>query len=292
MLSSYEPTKAQFLFDGFTFGFHVHSNLVVEDTLCGPHNLLSAQLNPAVVEEKLNKELSAGRIAGPFASPPFPSFHVSPLGVVPKKVPGDFRMIHHLSFPKGQSVNDNIPSEHTSVSYANIDDAIRFIKRCGVGSYLAKTDIKHAFRIIPIHPEDYHLLGMQWKGSFYYDKCMPMGCASSCRTFEAFSSAVEWIAREHLAIECILHILDDFLIVKPTYQLCKSSLKCFLDMCDFLGIPMAPEKTLGPFTIISFAGIELDTVASEARLPPDKIETCVREVSSFMLKKKVTLREL
>ena len=34
---------------------------------------------------------------------------------------------------------------------------------------------------------------------YYYDKCMPMGCASSCKTFEAFSTAVEWIAQEKLS---------------------------------------------------------------------------------------------
>ena len=30
---------------------------------------------------------------------------------------------------------------------------------------------------------------------------------------------------------------------------------------------MAPEKTVGPSTVLYFAGIELDTCAMEARLP-------------------------
>ena len=34
---------------------------------------------------------------------------------------------------------------------------------------------------------------------------------------------------------------------------------------------MAPEKTCGPATTLSFAGIELDSICSEARLPIDKI---------------------
>ena len=34
---------------------------------------------------------------------------------------------------------------------------------------------------------------------------------------------------------------------------------------------MAPEKTIGPSSTISFPGIGLDSVLMEARLPPDKL---------------------
>jgi hypothetical protein len=94
-----------------------------------------------------------------------------------KKSTGEFRLIHHLSFPKGNSVNDGILPVNTSVNYATIEDAIRFIKLNGPGCFLAKTDIKNAFHIIPIHPDDYPTLGIKWKGAYYYDRCMPMGCS-------------------------------------------------------------------------------------------------------------------
>ena len=108
-------------------------------------NLLSAFQNPKAVDSKLGQELAAHRVAGPFVSPPFHPFCVSPLGLVPKKVAGDFRLIHHLSFPKGSSVNDGVDSEYTCVQYARVADAIRLIKRAGPGCFLAKTDIKSAF---------------------------------------------------------------------------------------------------------------------------------------------------
>ena len=79
-------------------------------------NLISAKEQPQVVDQKLVKELDALRLAGPIDTPPFPVFKVSPLGIVPKKTPGDFRMIHHLSYPKGKSVNDGISQEHSSAS--------------------------------------------------------------------------------------------------------------------------------------------------------------------------------
>ena len=147
-------------------------------------------------------------------------FRVSPLGLALKKSPGEFRLIPHLSFPKGSSLNDGIYPENIRVSYATVEDAIHFIKSVGSVCFRAKTDIKNAFRIMPINPQDYHLLGICWNGLYYYDRAMPMGCSSSCKTFATFSTAIEWIAQQKLNIKCILHLLDDFLIVAPTKELC------------------------------------------------------------------------
>ena len=55
-------------------------------------------------------------------------------------------------------MNDFIPDQFSSVQYASIGDAITLIKSLGRGCYMAKTDIKSAFRIIPIHPDDWAVL--------------------------------------------------------------------------------------------------------------------------------------
>ena len=156
---------------------------------------------------------------------------------------------------------------------------------------MAKTDIKSAFRILPINPQDYHLLGIKWSGQ-YYDKCMPMGCSSSCKTFETFSTAVEWIAQDKLGIANHIHLLEDFLLIQTIESQCSRSLGLFLELCDFLGIRMAPEKTFGPSTILTFAGVELDTIHCESRLPEDKLLKCKQLIAEFIKKKKATLREL
>ena len=156
---------------------------------------------------------------------------------------------------------------------------------------MAKTDIKSAFRILTINPQDYHLLGIKWSGQ-YYDKFMPMGCSSSCKTFETFSTAVEWIAQDKLGIANHIHLLEDFLLIQTTESQCSRSLGLFLELCDFLGIPMAPEKTFGPSTILTFAGVELGTIRCESRLPEDKLLKCKQLIAEFIKKKKATLREL
>ena len=269
-LSGYNHSIAVFLSSGFRDGFPLHYE---GDPSCSDaNNLISAIKNPYVVDGKISKELKAGRLAGPFRTRPFDPFRIFPLGVVPKKIPGEFRLIHHLSYPRGSSVNDGISPDHTSVSYATISDAIGHIKAAGGGCFLAKTDVKNAFRIIPIRPMDYYLLGVRWKLFYYYDRCMPMGCSSSCKTFETLSTAMEWIAQSKLRINHIIHLLDDFLIIAKSESLCQDQLHSFLELCSYLGIPIAPEKTCGPATTLSFAGIELDSVSFEARLPLDKID--------------------
>ena len=96
---------------------------------------------PNLVRQKIDKELSMGRIAGPFINPSFPTFRVSHIGLVPKK-DGNFRMMHNWPHPMHNSVNDFIDSELCAVRYANIDDAVKLVKRIGRNGKLAKADVK------------------------------------------------------------------------------------------------------------------------------------------------------
>jgi len=142
--------------DGFKTGFsgRVHTS--------PGNNLSSLARHPDTVRTKLTKELRAGRLAGPFDTPPFPNLIISPLGLVPKHKPGEFRVIHHLSFPPGSSVNDGIPDHLATVCYATIDTAMQYILKTGKGAFLCKTDIQNAFKLIPVHPDEHYLLGFKY----------------------------------------------------------------------------------------------------------------------------------
>lgn len=63
-------------------------------------------------------------MCGPFPAPPLPGLVVFPLGVIPKKEPGQFRMIDHLSYPKGGSVNDGIDPQACAVTYTSFDATV------------------------------------------------------------------------------------------------------------------------------------------------------------------------
>ena len=166
LLSGYSISAADYLITGFRFGFLIPFHGPSSSTAAP--NLLSAAQHPDLVDRYSAKELLEQRVAGPFSHPPLPNLRVSRIGVVPKKTPGELRCIQHLSYPNGVSINDGIPVEHSSVTYSRIDDAIRLSLGSRVGSCLAKTDIKSAFRIIPIRPAEYNLLGIFLRGNYCF----------------------------------------------------------------------------------------------------------------------------
>ena len=89
------------------------------------------------------------------------------MGVVPKKHSCEWRTIYHLSYPQGDSINDHIPKDPYSLSYVRVDDAINIIQSLGRGAFMAKTDLKSTFHLIPIHPDDWSLLGIYWQSQYY-----------------------------------------------------------------------------------------------------------------------------
>ena len=86
-----------YLLTGLRFGFRIG----YEDPryFRSSPNLKSCRDFPEIMSEKITTERNLGRIQGPFNIPPFPNIQVSAIGVMPKKRPGEFRSIHHLSFP-------------------------------------------------------------------------------------------------------------------------------------------------------------------------------------------------
>jgi len=130
------------------------------------------------------------------------------------------------------------------------------------------------------------------EGEYYVDRCLPMGCASSCKTFEALITAMKWVVRNKLVIPNIVHILDDFLILEKSHETCAASLQRFLHFCEDIGVPMAPKKTEGPNQVLTFAGIEPDCLNLEARLSMEKVDRIFKAIRNLLPRKRVKLKEL
>lgn len=212
-LSRYPNREAaRTLWLGFEEGFPIPSELA--DVPPVSANLRSAYDYSDVVSSKLQKEVPLDRMVGPFAVPQVGDLVVSPLGVVPKKEPNQFWLIHHLSQPKGGSVIDTIDPALCSVSYASFDEAVRWVQRFGRGALMAKTGIESAFRLLLVHPDCVRLLGCSWEGEYFVDRCLPMGCAISCSYFELFSSFLEWVVKDLSGLRSILHYLDGLEVVR------------------------------------------------------------------------------
>lgn len=285
-------TQYDYLVNGFKNGFALHYEGPNQIDYHLPNNK-SVIENKDIVYMKIAKEIELGRTEGGFINKPWDNFVVSPLSLVPKKEPGEYRIIHDLSQPKGFSINSFINDENASVKYDTFDSVTDLIIKCGPRALISKCDIKDAFRIIPVRPEDYHLLGFYLEPYYYYEKVLPMGCRSSCRIFESFSRGLRYIMNKIYTFSNITGILDDFIMVGPEQSFeCMRGLIAFKTMTKILNVPLKKSKLILPTTCTDIFGIEVDTVKMQLRLPKDKIEKALALIHIFLSQNDVILREL
>ena len=186
----------QFFLERISNGFRIGLTTPTQPLQPAQRNLQAALLHPQVVDEYLQTELTLQRISGPFPQSLCTAAQISRFGVIPKRhQPNKWRLIVDLSYPPGHSVNDNIPKALCSLSYITVDDAIHAIVQSGPNTIMAKVDIKSAFRLIPVHPADRHLLAMKWRDKLYIDGCLPFGLRSAPKLFNILADLLSSAAR-------------------------------------------------------------------------------------------------
>ena len=267
--------------DGFRLGFN-------RTSCCHPatRNLRSAYEHPEIIDAYLGNEVGLGRAIyfTKQAVPSLPELTFSPIGVIPKRNrPNKWRLIVDLSSPKGRSVNDGISSTLCSLTYASIDDAVGILRILGEGALMAKLDLRDAYRVVPVHPHDRPLLGMQWREGVFIDATLPFGLRSAPKIFSAVADGLMWMVH-HQGFTHSLHYLDDFMLIGPPGSpYCEEALHATVQLCHELGVPVADEKTEGPSTTITFLGIEIDSCRRQLRLPQEKLRDLMRLLNHWML---------
>ena len=275
LLSSY-PGNLPLLLDGIlTFG----ARLGYE----GPEQFILSRNLPIelpdhdVLDKKAAADLAAGLIAP--ITPKHPCM-VSPLGVVPKG-DGGRRRIHHLSYPEGESVNDLIPAEYASITYVTFDAIVADVLQAGRGCTIIKRDIRDAFRMVPVATNDRWLLGFGWKGVFYTERALPFGLCTAPFLFNLFAEGLHWILLSH-GWRRLHHYLDDFISIFSSAEVAAGhavwATNDWIQVTNDLGVPRKDSKDEFGTTVPVF-GIEVDTLAMEARLPREKMDKLRHMVS-------------
>ena len=168
----------------------------------------------------------------------------NPLGAVPKKS-RKWRLIMHLSFPLGHSVNDGISIDDFPLGYSTVSDAMDSAMLLDRGAILAKVDIKTTFRLCKVRPDEDHLLWMKWKGSIFFDRVLLFGLRSASY-INCPVDTLEWISRQQ-GIQYIHYYLDAFFLAGPPGSLsCERQLHILTSLCLHLGITLAEDKLEGP----------------------------------------------
>lgn len=247
-------------------------------------NLLSARKQPDIVANLLQQECLKGFLLGPFNTPPFSHYRISPIGIATGKYSDKKRLIVDLSSPHDnvdcQSINELIDKDQCSLSYVKIDDAIKLIQKSGPGSKLCKFDICDAFKLCPIMKEQWHLYGIKWSEQYYFYHRLVFGSRSSPKLFDYLSQAICWIAENNYNVSIILHLLDDFLTIDKPDDCGERTMTVVKSIFHRLNIPLSAKKTIGPACIVEYLGIILDTELMQARLPQEK----VTRMTDFLVK--------
>lgn len=273
---------------GAAIGYNGEPNpLILSD------NLVSAQDDPSVLQEGLDRDLSLGRVS---PCQPTRPFICSPQGLVPKK-DGGFRRIHHLSHPAGSSVNDGIPKEWASLEYSAISCMFDMVRKAGRGACLLKRDLKDAFRLVPVAHSQRRLLGFAWLGQYYHENCLPFGLRTAPLLFNLFAEGVHWIFMATWTVDTSVlmeHYLDDFVFAIPTTAptaLTNLVSLRWLRVLQYLGmIPNTAKDQQG--TTIEILGIEIDTLRMEARLSQKRIDEALSRVQHALDSKSLSLRDV
>ena len=228
-----------YILDGLANGFRIGFDYARATCKPSRSNMASATANVDVINQYLEQECKAGRLAGPMQSQ-VDRFQVIPLGVILKAhQPGKWRLIVDLSSPQSASVNGGIDRDACSLSYTRVDDDAQRILDLGKGSLLAKLDIQSAYRHIPVHPSDSQLLGIRWQGEEYLDRALPFGLRSVPKIFSAVVDALIWIMFNR-GVSHGVHYFDDFLFFgRPHAEECAGNLALALNTCRVLGVPVA-----------------------------------------------------
>ena len=173
-----------------------------------------------------------------------------------------------------------------------MDDTVECIQRLGPGTELIKLDLKNVYCIIPIHPQDHHLLATRSKDRTYIDHALSFGLRSAPKIFsgvaDMLSLALHWAGIQHQ-----INYLDDFLfMVAPGTDNGAHVLAVARRVMQHLGVPVAVHKTEGRSTVVIFLGILINTISFELQLPTEKVIPLQLLIRGWIQKQACTRKEL
>lgn len=143
----------------------------------------------------------------------------------------------------------------------------------GRGTLIAKFGIESAHHIVPVDPDDRFLLGMQWRGNFFFDLALPFGLRSAPYIFTAIADLLEWTVKCNYRVDFLEHYLDDFhTLDSPDSSQFKHNLATCIKLLSDWGAPLHPDKLEGPSVVMTVIGIELDSLALQARLAQENFD--------------------
>jgi len=277
---------ADFILAGITSGFNIlDENVDIKPAFGKNYKSATAIETCEAVEAQILEEIDCGNYVPCETKPTL----VSSLGAIPKPN-GKVRLIHDCSRPGGGL---NSYATTTPFAYQTVDEAIKLLLP---GGYMAKVDLRHAYRVVPIKPCCYEATGLHWlfKDSdtpvYFYDTKLPFGASKSPEIFNKLSKSVVRMMKRRGFV--VISYMDDFLVISQTKAQCYNGFNELKSLLLNLGFQINYEKVVAPCQKLTFLGIEIDSKLRTLSLPQEKLDKLRIELCRWLTKKKATKREL
>ena len=242
---------------------------------------------PNFINQYLEKETNASRIAGPFGKNPFSlPLIISPMNSVPKSCKEERRVIVDLSWPHGASVNDGISKtvylgELINLHYASVEQVCQMVMAVGRGAHIYKRDLRHAYRQIPVDPRDYRFLGYYWNELMYFDTVLAMGQRNAAMACSRTTDAVVYMhAQDGFSAT---NYLDDLIGVAHPRE-SNAAYVALGELLKELGLEENLAKACEPSSTQIVLGVLINSVEGTVAIPDEKLKEIVSMIADWQTK--------
>ena len=193
----------------------------------------------------------------------------STLGAI-NKPDGGVRLIHDGSRPSGSALNDY--ATNPSVHYQSVKDKVNLIDR---GCFMAKVDLKAAYRSVGLHSSQYKYTGLQWHfknnnlPTNIVDTRLCFGARLAPGIFNGTQAVCRIMAR--LGYEKTICFLNDFLVMAKDKVTCTAGLNTLISLLRELGFAISWPRVECASQSIVFLRVLINSVSISLHLPEEKV---------------------
>ena len=255
-------------------------------------NYKSAISLPKYVDLELTSQLGENRILD-IGLLGLAALYVHAIGALYRSDTDDVRLLHDYGRPRGCSLNEAIWFlKFTWHGLATLTDLIT------VGCWIARTDIRWFYRHFPIDPAHWEYTCFAWQfqtgvRKTFADLYLNFGQRNAPEHGHRFTLAIIEILRRN-GFDRVAAVLDDFAICYPDRMTCQAGFIFLLKVLSELGFEVSkhPLKTHGAAQMVTWSGIEIDTIAMTARLKEAKLNSFRAELQRLLLADKWSAFEI
>ena len=146
----------------------------------------------ARIADALASFIKAGHMAGPLFDEDTTKYKINPLLAV-RKPGGDIRVVGNFKSPTGSSFNEGIPEKMLSewpVTMLTASQFSHMIVKAGRGAVISCSDMKDAYKIIPVCLKQRKLQAYYFCGALFVELKLVFGDRIACQYFDRFHDCI------------------------------------------------------------------------------------------------------